>query len=48
MIDLRFLQSFFVVSRTGWFVRASDSLSMTQSDLSKQTKEHNPYLAKAL
>ena len=37
-IDLRLLRSFFVVSRTGNFVRASHSLSITQSALSQQNE----------
>lgn len=47
-IDLRLLRSFFVVSRTGNFVRASHSLSITQSALSQQMKELNRYFPEAL
>ncbi len=47
-IDLRLLRSLFVISRTGNYVKASHSLSITQSALSQQMKELSHYFSEPL
>lgn len=47
-IDFRLLRSFLAVARIGNFVRASETLSITQSALSQQMKELASYFNSAL